>query len=134
MFIRLIKNIFISIVLIYPGFLLPQNQKVNFNSLSIEQGLSQNMIRYILQDSKGFMWFATWDGLNRYDGYEFKVYKNINNDSSSLRINKIRTLLEDHNKVLWIGTLGGGLSRFNPDQEYFTNFLHIPEDTSRISP
>jgi ligand-binding sensor domain-containing protein/signal transduction histidine kinase len=127
-----IKNIFISIILIYQGFLPAQYQSIRLTNLSIEHGLSQNMVRCILQDSKGFMWFGTWDGLNRYDGYEFNVYKNISNDSSSLRLNRIRTVIEDHNKVLWVATFGGGLSRFNAESETFTNFLHNPADSKSI--
>ena len=128
----LIENIIISIVFVFPGFLPAQSQSVRFNSISIDNGLSQNMIKCILQDNKGFMWFATWDGLNRYDGYNFKVYKNINNDSSSLRFNKVRTLFEDHKGVLWVGTFGGGLSRFNPEKENFMNLVHIQEDSNSI--
>ena len=105
-----------------------QNQSVRFNHIDVENGLSQNMVRLIGQDSRGFMWIATWDGLNRYDGYEFKVYKHIDGDSTSLRVNKISCLLEDHKKRLWVGTYGGGLSLFNRDDETFTNFIHDPKD------
>jgi len=105
---------------------------INFRHLSIDDGLSQNMITDILQDSKGFMWFATWDGLNRYDGYNFKIYKHIEGDSTSLRINKISCLLEDNTGRLWVGTFGGGLSLFNRDQENFTNFIHNSKDSSSI--
>ncbi|MEO8231891.1 MAG: two-component regulator propeller domain-containing protein, partial [Ignavibacteriota bacterium] len=125
------KYIIIIVVLI-STHLLAQNQSVRFNHLDVEDGLSENMVRAILQDSKGFMWFGTWDGLNRYDGYSFKVYKNIRNDPGSLRINKIRTLFEDHKGVLWVGTFGGGLSRYNPNEKNFTNFLHNPNDNNSI--
>ena len=110
-----------------------QSPSVRFKHLDIEQGLSQNMIRDILQDSKGFMWIGTWDGLNRYDGYNFKVYKHIDGDSESLINNKIGCLLEDHKGRLWIGTFGGGLSLFNRDEESFTNFVHNQNDSKSIS-
>ena len=90
------------------------------------------MIRDVLQDNEGFMWIATWDGLNRYDGYEFKVYKHIDGDSTSLRVNKISCLLEDHIGRIWVGTFGGGLSLFNRRTETFTNYVHNPNDSSSI--
>lgn len=123
----------VLVVLISSTYLLAQNQSVRFNHIGIKDGLSENTVRAILQDSKGFMWFATWDGLSRYDGYEFKVYKHIDGDSTSLRVNKITCLLEDHNKRLWVGTYGGGLSLFNRDTETFTNFINDPKDSSSIS-
>ena len=126
------KRIFIHIVfylsLICFIQVFGQSNTVRFNRIDIDQGLSQNMVRDILQDSKGFMWIATWDGLNRYDGYNFKVYKNIEGDSSSLRINKILRLFEDHNGTLWVGTFGGGLSIFNRKEENFINILNDPDD------
>lgn len=109
-----------------------QNQSVRFNHLDVEDGLSNNMIRDMLQDSKGFMWIATWDGLNRYDGYEFKVYKHIDGDSTSLRNNKVYRLMEDHLGRIWVGTFGGGLSLFNREEESFTNLIHNPEDSTSI--
>ncbi len=111
------KRVFIHIVfylsLICFIRVFGQSNTVRFNRIDIDQGLSQNMVRDILQDGKGFLRIATWDDLNRYDGYNFKVYKNIEGDSSGLRINKILQLFEDHNGTLWVGTFGGGLSIFN---------------------
>ena len=85
----------IAIVIVFSSALFPQSRGLRFKNIDIEQGLSNNMIKDILQDSKGFMWFATWDGLNRYDGYTFKVYKHKDGDTTSLPINKISCLLED---------------------------------------
>ena len=129
----LTKYYLIIIALIFSNHLFAQNQSVRFNHIDVEDGLSENTVRAILQDSKGFMWFATWDGLSRYDGYEFKVYKHIDGDTTSLRVNKISCLLEDHNNRLWVGTYGGGLSLFNRDDETFTNFINDPKDSSSIS-
>ncbi len=80
--------------------------------LTINDGLSQNYIHYIYQDSKGFIWFGTKDGLNRFDGYEFKIFKNDIHDKSSLSSNYVRAICEDENNNLWIGT-GKGLSKYN---------------------
>ncbi|MFH1197854.1 MAG: two-component regulator propeller domain-containing protein [bacterium] len=122
----------VFIFLVCPVAILSQNQKTIFNNLTIEHGLSQNMIRSFIQDSRGFMWIATWDGLNRYDGYNFKVYKNIIKDPRSLRVNKIKSVIEDHNGAIWVGTYGGGLSKFNPLTENFTNYMHNPKDKNSI--
>ena len=121
------------ITIIFCEFISAQNPNLRFKHIDIEQGLSQNMIKDILQDSKGFIWIATWDGLNRFDGYNFKVYKHIDGDSTSLRINKISCLSEDKEGRLWIGTFGGGLSLFNREDETFTNYIHNPEISSSIS-
>lgn len=79
-------------------------QQIKFKHFTSEQGLSQNFISCTLQDSKGFMWFGTKDGLNRYDGYEFKVYRHDSFDTTSLSGNWITSIFEDSEKRLWIGT------------------------------
>lgn len=78
-----------------------------FSNLNLKDGLSQITVLDIIQDSKGYMWFATRNGLNRYDGKNFVVYKNNQKDSLSLSNNHIYCLAEDHNQNLWIGTLSG---------------------------
>ncbi|MBK8228027.1 MAG: response regulator [Flavobacteriales bacterium] len=97
--------------------------------LSIEDGLSQGMVGSILQDRAGFMWFATKDGLNRYDGYSFKVFRHDPQDSSSVRDNHILKIFEDSKGLLWIGT-NSGLDVFDPATEVFH---HLPrmEGTSQ---
>jgi signal transduction histidine kinase/ligand-binding sensor domain-containing protein/DNA-binding response OmpR family regulator len=81
--------------------------------LGIEQGLSNNAVRCIFQDHSGFMWFGTYDGLNRYDGYSFRVFRNKFNDSTSLVNNWITAMAEDSQFNLWIGTRQG-ISLYNP--------------------
>jgi signal transduction histidine kinase/DNA-binding response OmpR family regulator/streptogramin lyase len=80
--------------------------------LGIGQGLSNNSIRCIYQDHQGFMWFGTYDGLNRYDGYGFKVFRNKLNDTSSIPHNYIYAIHEDQKRRLWVGT-GQGLALYN---------------------
>lgn len=75
--------------------------------LGIDQGLSNNSIRSIYQDQKGFMWLGTYDGLNRYDGYEFKVFKNNFKNSASLINNWINAITEDKEGNIWVGTRQG---------------------------
>ena len=94
-----------------------------FSNIGVEQGLSHSDVYCITQDSKGFMWFGTGDGLNRYDGYTFTIFKHDPQDSLSLSQNFVLELLEDKTGALWVGTRGGGLNRFNHKTQQFTRFM-----------
>ncbi|MCI0695511.1 ATP-binding protein [candidate division KSB1 bacterium] len=106
---------------------------INFEHLTVEQGLSQNTIQCILQDGKGFIWFGTPDGLNRYDGYGFKVYKPDPGNLQSLSENKIESIYEDRAGILWIGTQNGGLNQFDPATETFQRYQHDPRNPRSLS-
>jgi signal transduction histidine kinase/ligand-binding sensor domain-containing protein len=97
-------------------------QDLKFEHISAKHGLSHSTVNCILQDSKGFMWFGTDDGLNKYDGYSFTVYKHDPDDPHSLSHNRVQSLLEDQSGVLWVGTYGGGLNRFDRDTGQFTHY------------
>ncbi len=84
-----------------------------FEAISNAQGLSQGLINDMLQDSEGFIWIATKGGLNRYDGYTFKVFTTDPQDSSSISSNAVASLLEDSRGRLWIGTYDGGVNVYN---------------------
>ena len=99
-----------------------------FSHISTEQGLSSSEVWSVLRDRRGFMWFGTLDGLNRYDGYKMKVFKYALTDPTSLSDNKIRTVYEDRAGTLWIGTWNGGLNRYERESETFTRFQHDPDD------
>lgn len=86
--------------------------------LGIEQGLSNNAVTNIYQDRKGFMWFGTYDGLNRYDGYGFKVFRNNLEDSSTLCNNSVYTIEGDNSGRIWVGTQKG-VSILNPETDRF---------------
>ena len=115
-----------------PGQPTGAGRKYSVEQLTIEQGLSDNKVNACLQDRTGYLWFGTNDGLNRYDGYSFTVYKHSPGDSSSISNNKINALLEDEEGFLWIAT-DGGLNCFDPRTETFRSFLHDPEDEKSIS-
>lgn len=102
-----------------------------FESLSIRDGLSQNTIHTILQDSKGFMWFGTKDGLNRYDGLFFKKFKYDREDGRSIGDNYIISLYEDVNGNIWIGT-DVGLYVYYPETEIFEPFKQLSIENTRI--
>lgn len=95
---------------------------LNFDFFSQENGLSNNQIHCIHQDSKGWMWFGTSQGICRFDGYKFTVFKNNPEDSTTLKGNLVRTIYEDRQGELWFGTEFGGLNKFNRDKE---NFEHL---------
>jgi len=95
-----------------------------FSHLTAEDGLSNAWVRSILQDSTGYLWVATANGLNRYDGYTFTQYRHLQEDPTSLGQNSVNAVFEDSEQRLWIGT-AAGLSRYDPACDCFTNFsLH----------
>ena len=96
-----------SLLTILQIFAQNDNETFYFSNLNLKDGLSQISVIKILQDSKGFMWFATRNGLNRYDGSEFIVYKHVPGDSLTLSDNNIISLVEDKNRNLWVGTARG---------------------------
>lgn len=113
-------------------------ERVAFRHLTIADGLSQNAVSAVAQDRRGFMWFGTKDGLNRYDGYQFVVFRHDPFDSTSISDSEIMSLFEDSRGWLWVGTRGGGLNRFDRTHERFErvkagparNITAIAEDAS----
>jgi signal transduction histidine kinase/ligand-binding sensor domain-containing protein len=109
------------------------DQKIHFERLSVQDGLSHSTVRCIIQDKQGFLWFGTDDGLNRYDGYDFRVFKHDPEDPGSLSTNAIASLLEDTAGILWVGTYGGGLDRFDPRTGEFTHHRHDPAEPDSLA-
>jgi len=107
-------------LLAFTGYTQPRH--INFTSITARDGLMSNTIFAILKDRYGLMWFATTDGLNKYDGTNFTVYRNNTDDSTSLRANEVLSLHEDKAGNLWIGTGGGGMSLYNRQKN---SFRHI---------
>jgi len=98
---------------------LAQARPMAFERVSLEQGLSQSTVLTMFQDSRGFMWFGTEDGLNRYDGLAFKSYKYDASDHGSLPHNMVWAIAEDAQGDLWIATEGGGLARWERAHDRF---------------
>jgi signal transduction histidine kinase/ligand-binding sensor domain-containing protein/CheY-like chemotaxis protein len=115
------KNIILCSIALLIWCSVSLAQKYNFTKINYEDGLSHSSVTCILKDYMGFMWFGTPDGLNRYDGYNIRLYKKDKADSTSLAGNNIVTLLEDSKNNLWIGT-DNGLSLYNREKDNFTNF------------
>ncbi|MEE9450890.1 MAG: two-component regulator propeller domain-containing protein [Ignavibacteriaceae bacterium] len=93
-----------------------------FKQLTESDGLSQSTIFAMIQDNRGFLWFGTIEGLNRYDGYEFKVYTNDPTDSTSISDNLISSIFEDSENYIWVGTVNGYLNRFDRKTETFKRY------------
>ncbi|MEN0055483.1 MAG: two-component regulator propeller domain-containing protein [Mucilaginibacter sp.] len=90
-----------------------QGETPFFRSIGTENGLSHDKVNCIMQDKRGFLWFGTEDGLNRYDGRFFTIFKNQPNDTTCVSGNIITDLHEDKNGIIWIATADGGLTRYN---------------------
>jgi ligand-binding sensor domain-containing protein len=109
------------------------NNDKSFRRIGIEDGLAPGNVNDIIQDSLGFIWLGTESGLCRYDGYNFKIFQNKLNDSTSLSFNNVFSLQKDDNRIIWVGTLGGGLNKFDSRNEKFTQFKFDTNDDSSIS-
>lgn len=109
-----------------------KKQEPAFNHLTIDHGLSQNTVLSVLRDRRGFMWFGTTDGLNRFDGYRFTVYRHDPEDPGSLSDNVIQALCEDRNGVLWVGT-AGGLNTYERGRDSFVRFPRDSENQTGLS-
>ncbi len=104
---------------------------MRFEHLTVDDGLSQNEVTAVLQDSLGFLWFGTPDGLNRYDGYEFVVFQFDPTEVTSISDNRITALLETSDGTLWVGT-SDGLNRFDPEMATFTSFGREPGNATKL--
>jgi len=101
-----------------------QDNAISFKKYSISDGLSQSSVLNFFKDSKGFLWLCTQDGLNRYDGFDFKIYKNSPNNEQTLSGNYIQQImLEDNDGNLWLEIQGGFLNKFNPKTEKVTRYF-----------
>jgi signal transduction histidine kinase/ligand-binding sensor domain-containing protein len=99
-----------------------QQEEFRFKRISIREGLSQSCVTVIAQDRKGFLWFGTQDGLNRFDGYSFKVYSHDPGDTTSLSDNYIWSICAGRDGSLWVGTLAGGLNHYDEASGLFSSW------------
>lgn len=105
---------------------------LQFDHLTRSDGLSQVFVNSVAQDRQGFIWIGTQDGLNRYDGYDIKVYRHDPTEPNSLSDNHIRVLYPDAAGNLWIGT-SGGLNRYDPLTDSFQRYRHQPDSGAGLS-
>lgn len=118
-------------------FLIQTSNSQNFNlsieHISLEQGVSNNLIFSIYQDSKGFIWFGTMFGLVKYDGVNYKTYRTDPTNTNSLSNDDIISIYEDKSGGLWFGTFNGGLNKYDRTSGLFTRYLHDPKIPNSIS-
>ena len=107
-------------------------QDIRFERITTADGLSNTSVNAVVQDQQGFMWIGTQEGLDKYDGYQFTIYRNSPLDSTTLTHNRIESLLVDHAGTLWIGT-ADGLNRYDRDHDNFTRYQHDPNDPNSLS-
>ncbi len=112
---------------------LPATQKQThyFKHFGVDNGLSQNTVMAIFQDSQGFMWFGTKDGLNRYDGHSFRIFRHEPGNPNAIGDNIIRDINEDDNHQIWIGT-DEGIFLYHPTTECFSPFRVATADNKTI--
>ncbi len=123
-----IKHI-LPFVLLAAQFLIAQSE-YKFETISIPDGLSSNEVTRIFQDSKGFIWIGTRQGLNKYDGYKITVYQDEPEDSTSLNGDEVFIVHEDENGDVWVGT-NNALNKYNPNADNFKSYQYDPSSTIR---
>jgi signal transduction histidine kinase/ligand-binding sensor domain-containing protein/DNA-binding response OmpR family regulator len=133
-FLRPAKHLFLLTIISFMGISSAFTQKISlrFHHLTTEQGLSQININCIKQDSRGFMWIGTRNGLNRYDGYTCLTFRNESKDDNSISNNMINDIAEDKDGNIWLATQTG-LNRYDRRNGTFTRFLHNDHDPSSLS-
>lgn len=104
-----------------------------FTALTGDAGLPSGNVYGIAQDAQGFLWFATGDGLSRYDGYSLRTFRFDRDNPNSLAHNTVHAILPGRDGVLWLGTTGGGVDRFDPTTETFTHYRHDPSSPTGLS-
>ncbi|MBN2213546.1 MAG: response regulator [Bacteroidales bacterium] len=133
MTLRINKNLpLIALICLNVSWIHSQKTQYLFNQIAVENGLSSNSVTCIYKDSRGFIWIGTTDGLNKYDGYNFVVYKHNPSDTNSISDNFISAIIEDFSGNLWIGTQGSGLNAYDFYHDSFTTFYHDPEEENSI--
>lgn len=139
--ITVLLSLFLT-VLIMPGqpvwaFLSeeaePLPQDLRFQRLTVEDGLPHATVLMVLQDQQGFMWFATADGLARYDGYDFTVFRHDPADPTSLSNNNTFAIIQSRDGLLWVGTDPGGLNVYDPRTGKFSVYKHDENNPSSLA-
>lgn len=126
------KYFLFTAIIILGSFVYAQSNKMRFERITTDHGLSSNHTSYIFQDSRGFLWITTEDGINRYDGYKFKHYKHIPGNLNSLSDYAATHILEDSKGLFWISTREG-LNVFDPATEKFIHYNPIKDDSASLS-
>lgn len=127
------KAIFCVLSILLSLGVLAQFEAESFDQIDRDKGLSSSVITCMLKDSRGFMWFGTQDGLNKYDGYSFTIYKHNDSVQGSISGNYILSLLEDNSGNIWIGTENNGLNRYDRYMDSFVVYKAEPGKKGSLS-
>ncbi len=130
-FVHSVRIFILMLACCGPDWGWTQPTEPSFKQLTVEDGLSNNWVKAILKDHSGYMWFGTFNGLNRYEGQQVKTF--VSNTQNNLSDNFIQALAEDVTGNIWVGTFRGGLNLFDRKKESFTPFYHLPADSNSIS-
>ena len=112
--------------------IFPQSSGIRFTQLTAEDGLSLNRVTKIIQDGRGLIWIGTSNGLNMYDGYNFKIFMPVPSDSNSISSYAIQDICVDKNGNIWVGTTNG-LNKYDWKTEKFRRYMHNPKDPHSLS-
>lgn len=116
----------ICVLFLLPFWAVARQSPFSFRTITINQGLSQNSVIDIANDDKGFLWFATQDGLNRYDGKDFTIFRKNFDDVTTRAYSRLGRIIPGHHHDLWLITSGGKLERFNLYNDSFTRYKNLP--------
>jgi len=128
----MVGPLLVLLALLVPAARAGAGHQIHFRRLSTNDGLSEGSINAIAQDRDGFLWFGTQDGLNRYDGYDFKIFRHDAGDSSSISDAYVWCITPARDGDLWIGTLHGGLDKCHRSRGTFQHFQYSPGDPGGI--
>ena len=127
----LLQIVVISLMIINADYVVSAKEQMNFKNITIEEGLPQGTVEALFQDSKGYIWIGTNDGLSRYNGYQFKVFRVEEDSENSLVNNYILDIKEDSDGNMWIAT-ANGLSKIHKDGQTISNYL-VGEENGNLS-
>ena len=131
--LRGLKFGFVVLLIAVPFFSFAQNQQLHFTHLGTTNGLSELNPSCIIQDSRGFIWIGTADGLNRYDGYKFRVFRNDVKDTTTLSNNYVEDIVEDKDGNIWVSTGGSGLCKYDRKADRFHRYLHDVKNVNSLA-
>lgn len=126
---RALSSALIILLLVAPA---SAQERASFETISIEQGLSESVVNCMLQDRYGFLWIGTQNGLNKFNGYEFTHYRMELLNPHAITGDNITSLCEDPGGALWVGTIEA-LNKYDHDKNEFQAYIHDPEDGDSIS-
>ncbi len=127
---NLSQLLFVILSLVLASSSYGQQRNYLFENISVPEGLSNSNVNYMFQDSNGFLWISTADGLNRYDGNSIKIFKNDPNDSTTIPTNDCYAIAEDADGFIWVGIYGNIIVRFDPRNETFKKY---PIETNGVT-